>query len=128
MSKFKEGDKVRIKSVEEMKRDCPEGYDWKNGIYADSIEKFLGEIFTVSEVDEYGQSYLKGDAQNWSWVATQLELVVEEELPTLCDSGVTVKDDFEIIMGTVMELESRKFKAHMLRAVADIIDEEMNNE
>jgi hypothetical protein len=124
MSKFKEGDKVRIKSVEEMKRDSPKGKSWNNGIEPDEIEE-IREREGICEIESsYGDGWSYLIERCYGWADHQLELVEVEEVREPKRNPMTYEAVIELAMAT----DNLTNKKCLLYAAIDIIDEEMDDE
>jgi len=67
MSKFKVGDKVKIRE------DLREGYNSPTAIVTDSMLNFAGMIATIKSVDEDGDYQLDVDDLEYFWADTFLE-------------------------------------------------------
>lgn len=100
--KFKVGDKVKIKSFEEIKKlpfhtirddddlcgECKDTDKFGNAItahnsFVDSMLEFCGKETVVEEVSE-GGNYKLANTNNWSFIACWLERVPNEHVSHEC--------------------------------------------
>ena len=128
MREFKVGDKVRVVSEERMREDCPESFDWDYSIVP--IEKFYGDLFTITKDYMVGISYRVAENKGYAWGWWQLELVEDELRKEYTTTDVNssrstpIIDPVISIVSDIVYLSNSKLKAELLRAVADYIEYE----
>lgn len=91
-SKYKIGDKVRIKSIDWYNRHTNESeVKWKYFPFSCNMKKYCGQIMTISIVRGCSYSMIEDDCQ-YAWTDEMIEGLAEEETKPKFKVGDKVKD------------------------------------
>ena len=109
--KYKEGDKVRIKSLDWYNKNKDEDGDVPCGDYdfVEGMSVFCGKILTIDIDFEDGTYLMKEDSHGYVWTDEMIEELVEEEMKS--EDGLL--DEYE-------ELTDRAFKGGYEKCKSDI--------
>lgn len=119
--RFQAGDKVRVKSWEEIKKTLNSSRFYRNAYFGPSMEKLCGKTITLTQVDnedyDFSNAFDNGIDARWLWVEGWLEPIKNDFVITI--RGISPEELEKTFGERIKELEI----ISQPRSVAEIYEE-----